>query len=162
MHATGHPGETCPDTVTGPVTAMSTAFALEARRPVVVPGREIDWRLFPSGAERNEGTAIRLPSRREVLLPTPGASQSNRRNPLTLRPGDHTQASNDDPWPLTQEVPRASRPPRTRPRFCVKFPFICMNAGTRYLVVRISRRWAFYVIVSDFDRDAGASFTNPL
>lgn len=159
MHATGHRWKACQHTVTGPVTAMSTAFALEARRPVVVPGRRTYWRLFPSGAKRNEGTAIRLPSRSEVLCPTPGASQSKRMNPLNLRLPDHTQARTAPRRMSPQKGTRVSRPPRKLLEFSMKEHVAGSGVQTFGVRLFFTRRRYLYVIVKKADRDAGGPFT---
>lgn len=155
MHATGHRWKACQHTVTGPVTAMSTAFALEARRPVVVPGRDTYWRLFPSGAKRNEGTAIRLPSRREVLCPSPGACPTQGDDPLNWRTRNHTQAGQRPRRPSPEKGTRVSRPQRRAAELLLSFPFIRIGAGSFSVVLRLNRRYSVVIAFKQLHRDAG-------
>lgn len=159
MHATGHRWKACQHTVTGPVTAMSTAFALEARRPVVVPGRDTYWRLFPSGAKRNEGTAIRLPSRREVLCPSPGACPTQGDDPLNWRTRNHTQAGKTPRRTSPQKGTRDSRPQRRPLELAVKLPFIRIGAGTHLLVFRLTRKWSLVLGIDQSVRDVSRDIT---
>lgn len=70
----------------------------------------------------------------------------------------HTQASDADPWPLSREVPRVSRPPRK----LLEFSFFDREAGSggRPFSVRVflTRRRFLYMIVKPADRDAGGPF----
>lgn len=91
---------------------MSTAFALEVRRPVVVPGREIDWRLFPSGAKRNEGTAIALPAVRRSFSQHPWCAALESDPPLNPRGPSHTQAPRTLKADLHALVGKVSSPMR--------------------------------------------------
>jgi hypothetical protein len=138
---------------------MSTAFALEARRPVVVPGREIDWRLFPSGAKRNEGTAIALPSRSEVLCPTSLAWPLERMNPLSWPRPNHTQAGKTPRRMSPHEGTKDTRPRRRAAEILLCVPFIYMGAGTRTVIIPLSRRWSLYIGMRQIHQDAGGVFT---
>lgn len=123
-----------------------------------MPGREIDWRLFPSGAKRNEGTAIRLPAvRRSFSLALP-ALPLKPETPSTWPSRNHTQVGRVREATLAAQVPRASRPQRPLLEFFVK----TSEAGTHDyawgFAVRVGRARYLYVIVRRIHRDAGGPF----
>lgn len=124
-----------------------------------MPGREIDWRLFPSGAKRNEGTALSLPAvRRSIAFALPDCPTQGDA-PLNWRRRNHTQAGKMPGCPSPQKGTRDSRPQRRPLEMIVNLPFIRIGAGTHLLVFRLTRKWSLVLGIDQSVRDVSRDIT---